>query len=352
MAIDVFHDLEVYIGAHRVGQGYPVQLILDRVRVFPSGMMDAEVASWRPTGDPAEDGRRLLAYLLADDPVRDSWREAKGAAPQRRVRIRIDAKAAELHALPWELVRDEGRALAADAHTPFSRFVPSDQVVHTRPTRRPVRLLVAIANPQGLSERSLVELDFEAQATAIRDALRDFPHGPEAPQAPPTSNIQHPIRSSHDGRRTHPHHNGPGVPGKGPAGSGADRQPRDPRCAPSCAGFRSAWYRVNPGERLNEPGDTNPFPQAFIFIKGTGVAKIGDETVPVKADEAYSIPRAPITWSGRRGTTRVSSSSSRGVKRHEPGQHSFGDVASTTHGHKGETHLCPSSSSARRSCPA
>lgn len=187
MAIDVFHDLEVHIGAHRVGQGYPVQLILDRVRVFPSGVMDAEVASWRPTGDPAEDGRRLLACLLADDPARDSWREAKGAAPQRRVRIRIDAEAAELHALPWELLRDEGRALAADAHTPFSRFVPSDQPVHTRPTRRPVRLLVAIANPQGLNERGLVELDFEAQAAAIQDALRDFPHVEAEILPPPTT---------------------------------------------------------------------------------------------------------------------------------------------------------------------
>jgi mannose-6-phosphate isomerase-like protein (cupin superfamily)/putative sterol carrier protein len=55
-------------------------------------------------------------------------------------------------------------------------------------------------------------------------------------------------------------------------------------------GFRSAWYLVKKGEKLNEPKDTNPFPQAFIFIEGEGFAKIGDKTINVKAGESYYIP--------------------------------------------------------------
>lgn len=55
-------------------------------------------------------------------------------------------------------------------------------------------------------------------------------------------------------------------------------------------GFRSAWYLIKPGERLNEPGDTNPFPQAFIFIGGEGYAKIGPDTVQVRAGESFFIP--------------------------------------------------------------
>jgi mannose-6-phosphate isomerase-like protein (cupin superfamily) len=55
-------------------------------------------------------------------------------------------------------------------------------------------------------------------------------------------------------------------------------------------GFRSAWYMVKKGEKLNEPRDTNPFPQAFILIEGEGFAKIGDKTVKVKAGESYYIP--------------------------------------------------------------
>ncbi len=55
-------------------------------------------------------------------------------------------------------------------------------------------------------------------------------------------------------------------------------------------GLRSAWYKVKKGEMLNEPGETNPFPQAFIFIEGEGTANIGGKEIPVKANESYYIP--------------------------------------------------------------
>ena len=55
-------------------------------------------------------------------------------------------------------------------------------------------------------------------------------------------------------------------------------------------GFRSAWYWVEKGQSLNKPGDTNPFPQAFVFISGQGYAKIGELIQEVKVNEAYYIP--------------------------------------------------------------
>jgi mannose-6-phosphate isomerase-like protein (cupin superfamily) len=55
-------------------------------------------------------------------------------------------------------------------------------------------------------------------------------------------------------------------------------------------GFRSAWYKVKEGQRLNEPGDTNPYPQAFVIISGRGHAKIGECGVEVKAGESYYVP--------------------------------------------------------------
>lgn len=63
-------------------------------------------------------------------------------------------------------------------------------------------------------------------------------------------------------------------------------------------GFRSAWYMLREGERLNAPGDTNPFPQAFVFLSGEGRAKIGEATVDVGANEAYYIPPGAehIVW--------------------------------------------------------
>lgn len=55
-------------------------------------------------------------------------------------------------------------------------------------------------------------------------------------------------------------------------------------------GLRSSWYMVKKGEQINESGETDPFPQAFIFIEGEGYAKIGDKTVQVKAGESYYVP--------------------------------------------------------------
>ena len=63
-------------------------------------------------------------------------------------------------------------------------------------------------------------------------------------------------------------------------------------------GFRSGWYMVKKGQKLNEPGDTNPFPQAFVIISGQGFGMIGDETIEVRAGESYYIPPASdhVLW--------------------------------------------------------
>jgi mannose-6-phosphate isomerase-like protein (cupin superfamily) len=55
-------------------------------------------------------------------------------------------------------------------------------------------------------------------------------------------------------------------------------------------GFRSAWYLLRPGDRLNGPGDTNPFPQAFVIVSGSGTAQIGDVAHRLQANEAYYVP--------------------------------------------------------------
>ena len=56
------------------------------------------------------------------------------------------------------------------------------------------------------------------------------------------------------------------------------------------AGVRSAWYMLKTGMQLNEPGDTNPFWQAFVVVEGRGVGRIGDTEVIINAGEAYHIP--------------------------------------------------------------
>lgn len=59
-------------------------------------------------------------------------------------------------------------------------------------------------------------------------------------------------------------------------------------------GFRSAWYGLRKGERLNNPDDTNPFPQAFVFLAGSGMAQLGEITCAVRAGEVYHIPPGSV----------------------------------------------------------
>jgi mannose-6-phosphate isomerase-like protein (cupin superfamily) len=60
------------------------------------------------------------------------------------------------------------------------------------------------------------------------------------------------------------------------------------------SGFRSAWYSLNKAQQLNEAGDTNPFPQAFIIISGEGQATIGSQDLLVQEKEAYYIPPGSV----------------------------------------------------------
>lgn len=56
-------------------------------------------------------------------------------------------------------------------------------------------------------------------------------------------------------------------------------------------GMRSAYYVITKDNQLNEVGDTNPFDQAFIVIRGSGKAKLGGETVTLHDHVAYHVPK-------------------------------------------------------------
>jgi len=134
----------------RQDAGYPVEITLGRHQVFPRGYLVADVAGWTSGGDLIADGLALRELLLADPAVREAWIEARAQAPQRRIRLWIDAGAAELHTLPWELLQDEGKVLSASSDTPFSRFLPVKLPWRGALEGRTIRVLVAISNPDDL----------------------------------------------------------------------------------------------------------------------------------------------------------------------------------------------------------
>jgi hypothetical protein len=56
-------------------------------------------------------------------------------------------------------------------------------------------------------------------------------------------------------------------------------------------GLRSAWYHVPAGSILNEDGERDPWPQAFVVLRGSGTVQIGEEVLDLKTESVYYIPR-------------------------------------------------------------
>lgn len=92
-----------------------------------------------------------------------------------RIQLVISNFALELHALPWErLFHTIGRReapLAISAQTPFSRFLITGAGKQTTGEERPLRLLVAIANPKGLPA-GMTAIDVTAEVSALADLLK------------------------------------------------------------------------------------------------------------------------------------------------------------------------------------
>ena len=172
---ETYADLEIRI-RERQDDGYSVDITLNHEQEFGPGRLDPGFLPWVPSASPGEDGRRLFDWLFADDRLKAAWAEVRGGNPQRRVRLRIDTAAPELHAVPWELLREEGEGdvpqdLAAATATPFSRYLAGRWQPGSPILKRPIRVLVAVANPENLGEYGLEAVDPEAEWQALQEAM-------------------------------------------------------------------------------------------------------------------------------------------------------------------------------------
>ena len=120
-------------------------------------------------------GVALGDTLLAGN-VRDEYQKLVGEAHSKgaviHVQLEILSHAPELHALPWERLYhhyagNESTPLAITANTPFSRFL-SGRGAQAAISERPLRLLLAIADPERLPEgfEHLSQVDKEVNALA------------------------------------------------------------------------------------------------------------------------------------------------------------------------------------------
>jgi hypothetical protein len=176
--VTTYTDLEIRIGKKQV-PGYPVEITFNGEQEFPPGFLDpAQVEINR--AKPQETGNRLFAWLFSDDTLKTAWARARGQQPLRRVRLRIDAEAPELHDIPWELLRDPGEGgvpldITAAEATPFSRYLAGEWMPGSPILKRPIRMLVAIANPTDLVTQDLA-IDGDAEWARLKDVVGSNPN--------------------------------------------------------------------------------------------------------------------------------------------------------------------------------
>jgi len=154
----------------RQGNVYPIEMTLAATQQVFRGQVSADLTAWTPGGDSRADGQALFEALFASADLMRGWGVAHGKAQQVRVQLRLDAP--ELHTLPWELLRDDQDLLAADADSPFSRYLAVSREWGQAIAERPIRVLAVISNPADLAEKySLPAADVELEAQALRAAI-------------------------------------------------------------------------------------------------------------------------------------------------------------------------------------
>ncbi len=159
-------------------EGYPVEITFSGEQEFPRGYLDPALLPWKRKVSAAAEGEELFERLFRDRELQQAWTEARGQSRLRRLRLRIDDDAPQLHTLPWEALRNAAPGsppedLAADAETPFSRYLAG----RWRPGRpvleRPIRILAAIADPEDLDDYGFVPLDVEAERRTLERAVAE-----------------------------------------------------------------------------------------------------------------------------------------------------------------------------------
>jgi formylglycine-generating enzyme required for sulfatase activity len=178
-------DILIYIGPQAADGGYPVTAQLNDGSHYRGGELHLDMASLLSHSlDPQAYGLELF-YTLFSGPIRRAYDKVTGRAEAEsdgrlRVRLWIDDRAAELHALPWERLyhthRGQDVPLATSILTPFSRYTGLE-ISEAKPlTQPPLRMLYAVSNPRDLPA-DLKPIQVEDEIANLQAALGDLLEG-------------------------------------------------------------------------------------------------------------------------------------------------------------------------------
>jgi len=174
-----FADLEIRLMKEEK-QGYPIEITLNKQEEWPRHYISPDILEWQASSNVEESGQQLFELLINPE-IQPVWAKVAGRYPQRRIRLRIDETAPELHTIPWELLREQNegqppQTIAAMDSTPFSRYIAGQGPIGLPILKRPIKILVAISNPNNLDRyKNLVPIDVDKEWQLLQEVTQDIP---------------------------------------------------------------------------------------------------------------------------------------------------------------------------------
>ena len=154
---ETYNDIVIRIGEwNEQNKAYKVEATMDDGSFFDGGSLCFDAAALLAVEQNNEKYGREWFDALLSEPIRRAYNVARGRAQalnknRLRVRLWLDPKCPELQAVPWERLyhfhEGQFQPLSATVDTPFSRYTSLEQAEIDPISDRPVRMLIAIANP-------------------------------------------------------------------------------------------------------------------------------------------------------------------------------------------------------------
>ena len=163
-----------------VRQCYPVEAWMNATVHFADGEMHLDHGALQAAENDITAYGLALFEALFSGALRRAYDRAVGYAEARtdeqlRLRLWIDPHAPELHALLWERLhapkQNAAAPLTAAIKTPFSRYTGLEIAAPAPIGARPIRMLVAIANPADLIDQGMTPIDVDHEIDILASAL-------------------------------------------------------------------------------------------------------------------------------------------------------------------------------------
>jgi len=161
-------------------QCYPAEAWMNGTVHFADGEMRLDHSALQAIENDVPTYGLTLFDALFSGAIRRAYDRAMGVAETRsggqlRLRLWIDPRAPELHALIWErlheLRQNTVSLLSTAVQTPFSRYTGLEIAAPAPINARPIRMLVAIANPADLIEQGMTPIDVDYEIDTLLSAL-------------------------------------------------------------------------------------------------------------------------------------------------------------------------------------